>query len=175
MKGYFRFSRNDRSPSHLFFFFPDDADAGEIKKSHKSVRRRQREAANNQKQEEASKRQWEAHRSSVSSHSSGDEVQLCRFLVIRSKILVFFGGGFFVVFFCHFNMRLPHTLQGEESVVTGLAPPPAMLESPPPQATPMNFNDNTEGEADPKTGNTCNALSGRTESNLNTNPDIISD
>uniref|UniRef100_A0A3B4XXX2 Voltage-gated inwardly rectifying potassium channel KCNH2 n=1 Tax=Seriola lalandi dorsalis TaxID=1841481 RepID=A0A3B4XXX2_SERLL len=50
-----------------------DADAGEIKKSHKSVRRRQREAANNQKQEEASKRQWEAHRSSVSSHSSGDE------------------------------------------------------------------------------------------------------
>ncbi|XP_053198176.1 potassium voltage-gated channel subfamily H member 2 [Scomber japonicus] len=100
----------------------DDADAGEIKKSHKSVRRRQREAANNQKQEEASKRQWEAHRTSVSSHSSGDE--------------------------------------GEESVVTGLAPPPAMLESPPALATPMNFNDNTEGEGDPKTGNTCNALSG---------------
>ncbi|XP_022609739.1 potassium voltage-gated channel subfamily H member 2 [Seriola dumerili] len=100
----------------------DDADAGEIKKSHKSVRRRQREAANNQKQEEASKRQWEAHRSSVSSHSSGDE--------------------------------------GEESVVTGLAPPPAMLGNPQAQATPMNFNENTEGDGDPKTGNTCNALSG---------------
>ncbi|KAM7370194.1 hypothetical protein PAMP_011465 [Pampus punctatissimus] len=100
----------------------DDADAGEIKKSHKSVRRRQREAANNQKQEEASKRHWEAHRSSVSSHSSGDE--------------------------------------GEESVVTSLAPPPAMLENLQAQATTMNFNDNTEGEGDPKTGNTCNALSG---------------
>ncbi|XP_070842045.1 voltage-gated inwardly rectifying potassium channel KCNH2 isoform X1 [Chaetodon trifascialis] len=100
----------------------DDADAGEIKKSHKSVRRRQREAANNQKQEEAPKRQWEAHRSSVSSHSSGDE--------------------------------------GEESVVTRLAPPPAMLENIQTQATPMNFNENTEGDGDPKTGNTCNALSG---------------
>uniref|UniRef100_A0A4W6BW35 Voltage-gated inwardly rectifying potassium channel KCNH2 n=1 Tax=Lates calcarifer TaxID=8187 RepID=A0A4W6BW35_LATCA len=100
----------------------DDADAGEIKKSHKSVRRRQREAANNQKQEEAPKRQWEAHRSSVSSHSSGDE--------------------------------------GEESVVTGLAPPPVMLGNPQAQATPMNFNENTEGDGDPKTGNTCNALSG---------------
>lgn len=60
--------------SSLAHLCPDDADAGEIKKSHKSVRRRQREAANNQKQEEAQKRQWEAHRSSVSSHSSGDEV-----------------------------------------------------------------------------------------------------
>ncbi|KAM9337545.1 voltage-gated inwardly rectifying potassium channel KCNH2 [Symphorus nematophorus] len=100
----------------------DDADAGEIKKSHKSVRRRQREAANNQKQEEASKRQWETHRNSVSSHSSGDE--------------------------------------GEEPVVTRLAPPPAMLENPPAQSTPMNFNENTEGDGDPKTGNTCNALSG---------------
>ncbi|XP_039982707.1 potassium voltage-gated channel subfamily H member 2 isoform X3 [Xiphias gladius] len=100
----------------------DDADAGEIKKSHKSVRRRKREAANNRKQEEASKRQWEAHRSSVSSHSSGDE--------------------------------------GEESVATGLAPPPAMLGNPHAQATPMNFNESTEGDGDPKTGNTCNALSG---------------
>ncbi|XP_029385535.1 potassium voltage-gated channel subfamily H member 2 [Echeneis naucrates] len=100
----------------------DDADAGEIKKSHKSVRRRQREAANNQKQGEASKRKWEAHRSSVSSHSSGDE--------------------------------------GEESVVTGLAPPPIMLGNPHTQATAMNFNENMEGDGDPKTGNTCNALSG---------------
>lgn len=60
--------------SFLGHLCPDDADAGEIKKSHKSVRRRQKEAAVNQKQEEAPKRQWEAHRSSVSSHSSGDEV-----------------------------------------------------------------------------------------------------
>ncbi|XP_031732633.1 potassium voltage-gated channel subfamily H member 2 [Anarrhichthys ocellatus] len=51
----------------------DEADAGEIKKSHKSVRRRQRETPNNQSQEGAPKRQWQAHRSSVSLHSSGDE------------------------------------------------------------------------------------------------------
>lgn len=39
------------------------------------MRRRHRETANNQKEkEETSKRQWGAHRSSVSSHSSGDEV-----------------------------------------------------------------------------------------------------
>lgn len=62
--------------SFLEHLCPDDADAGEIKKSHKSVRRRQKEAAVNQKQEEAPKRQWEAHRNSVSSHSSGDEVWL---------------------------------------------------------------------------------------------------
>ncbi|XP_054621212.1 potassium voltage-gated channel subfamily H member 2 isoform X2 [Dunckerocampus dactyliophorus] len=49
----------------------DDADAGEIKKTHKSVnRRREREAIHNQKRQEAPKRQY---RSSVSSHSSGDE------------------------------------------------------------------------------------------------------
>uniref|UniRef100_A0A4W6BW12 Voltage-gated inwardly rectifying potassium channel KCNH2 n=1 Tax=Lates calcarifer TaxID=8187 RepID=A0A4W6BW12_LATCA len=30
-------------------------------------------------------------------------------------------------------------------------------------ATPMNFNENTEGDGDPKTGNTCNALSGKIE------------
>ena len=84
--------------SSLAHLLPDDADAGEIKKSHKSVRRRQREAANNQKQEEASKRQWEAHRTSVSSHSSGDEVQLHYFLVIHSKILTVL---------CHFNVSSP--------------------------------------------------------------------
>ncbi|XP_030254532.1 potassium voltage-gated channel subfamily H member 2 isoform X2 [Sparus aurata] len=100
----------------------DDADAGEIKKSHKSVRRRQREAGNNQKEEEAPTRQWESHRSSVSSHSSGDE--------------------------------------GVGAVVTRLAPPPVMMESPQVQAPAMNFNENTEGDGDPKTGNTCNALSG---------------
>ncbi|XP_075903842.1 voltage-gated inwardly rectifying potassium channel KCNH2 isoform X3 [Nelusetta ayraudi] len=101
----------------------DDADAGEIKKSHKSVRRRQREAAVNQKQDEAAaKRQWQVHRSSMSSHSSGDE--------------------------------------GENKVVTRLAPPTEMLENPHAQAPPMKFNENTEGDSDPKTGNTCNALSG---------------
>uniref|UniRef100_A0A3Q3M053 Voltage-gated inwardly rectifying potassium channel KCNH2 n=1 Tax=Labrus bergylta TaxID=56723 RepID=A0A3Q3M053_9LABR len=41
-----------------------------------SIPRVQREAGNNQKQEEAPKRRWEPHRSSVSSHSSGDEVKL---------------------------------------------------------------------------------------------------
>ncbi|KAF7654935.1 hypothetical protein LDENG_00062970 [Lucifuga dentata] len=100
----------------------DDADAGQIKKSHKPMRRRQREAASNQTREEEPKRKWEAHRNSVSSHSSGDE--------------------------------------REESVVPCPAPPSAMLETPQAQATPLNFNENTEGDGDPKTGNTCNALSG---------------
>lgn len=56
--------------------FLDDADAGEIKKSHKSMRRRQHEAAKNQKKEELSKQRWQVHQSSVSSHSSGEEVFL---------------------------------------------------------------------------------------------------
>ncbi|KAM8881046.1 voltage-gated inwardly rectifying potassium channel KCNH2 [Synchiropus picturatus] len=98
----------------------DDADAGEVKKANKSVHRRQREVANNQKREEAHKRKWEPHRSSVSSHSSGDE--------------------------------------GEESVVTTLAPPPTMLDNL--QVPPRNFSENTDRDSDPKTGNTCNALSG---------------
>ncbi|KAM4543333.1 voltage-gated inwardly rectifying potassium channel KCNH2 isoform 2-T3 [Fundulus diaphanus] len=50
--------------------------------------------------------------------------------------------------------------EGEESVVTGLAPPPALLEPPKAQAVPRNFSESTEAEGDPKTGNTCNALSG---------------
>uniref|UniRef100_A0A8C4HGD2 Voltage-gated inwardly rectifying potassium channel KCNH2 n=1 Tax=Dicentrarchus labrax TaxID=13489 RepID=A0A8C4HGD2_DICLA len=54
-----------------------------------------------------------------------------------------------------FNLR-----DGEESVVTRLAPPPVMVESPQAQVKPMSFNENTEGDGDPKTGNTCNALSG---------------
>lgn len=58
-----------------------------------------------------------------------------------------------------------HLLQGEESVVTRLAPPPAMLENPQAQTPPRNFNESTEGDGDPKTGNTCNALSGRVEQN----------
>ncbi len=67
-------------------------------------------------------------------------------------------GGVDVLFLC--------LLQGEESVVTRLAPPPAMLENPQAQASPMNFSENTEGEGDPKTGNTCNALSGETEQSI---------
>lgn len=63
------------------------------------------------------------------------------------------------------NVLNLHFLQGEESVVTRLAPPPVMPENPQAQATPMNFNKNTEGDGDPKTGNTCNALSGKIEQN----------
>ncbi|XP_068604054.1 potassium voltage-gated channel subfamily H member 2 [Brachionichthys hirsutus] len=95
----------------------DDADAGEIKKSQKAVRRRQRQAANNPKQE-APKSPWDVRQHSASSHSSGDE---------------------------------------GKSVMTRLAPPLEMLENPRVQA-PMN--ENTECDGDPKTGNTCNALSG---------------
>ncbi|KAM9712577.1 voltage-gated inwardly rectifying potassium channel KCNH2 isoform 2-T2 [Menidia menidia] len=98
----------------------DDEDAGEIKKSHKSLRRKQRES-NHKGKEDTPKRQWGAHRSSVSSHYSGDE--------------------------------------GEEPVVTGLAPPLTLLETPKADAPAMNFTDNTEGDGDHKTGNTCNALS----------------
>uniref|UniRef100_A0A671YPE7 Voltage-gated inwardly rectifying potassium channel KCNH2 n=1 Tax=Sparus aurata TaxID=8175 RepID=A0A671YPE7_SPAAU len=54
-----------------------------------------------------------------------------------------------------FNLR-----DGVGAVVTRLAPPPVMMESPQVQAPAMNFNENTEGDGDPKTGNTCNALSG---------------
>uniref|UniRef100_A0A665VKX8 Voltage-gated inwardly rectifying potassium channel KCNH2 n=1 Tax=Echeneis naucrates TaxID=173247 RepID=A0A665VKX8_ECHNA len=48
----------------------------------------QREAANNQKQGEASKRKWEAHRSSVSSHSSGDEqhAPLVKYAVVTLRL-----------------------------------------------------------------------------------------
>lgn len=49
-------------------------------------------------------------------------------------------------------------LQGEESVVTGLSPASAMLGSP--QPAQMRYSENPDGDADPKTGNTCNALSG---------------
>lgn len=51
-------------------------------------------------------------------------------------------------------------LQGEQPVVTRLAPPPAMLENPHAQAEPLNFTENSEADRDPKTGNTCDALSG---------------
>lgn len=44
--------------------------------------------------------------------------------------------------------------------MTRLAPPTEMLQSPQAQAPPMKFNENSEGDGDPKTGNTCNALSG---------------
>lgn len=131
---------------------PDDADAGEIKKSHKSVRRRQREAANNQKREEALKRQWEAHRSSVSSHSSGDEVLLFLPMVVLNSTIK-----------SCVNVWDLCLLQGEESVVTRLALPTEMLQNPHAEAAPRKFNENTEGDGDPKTGNTCNALSGKVQ------------
>lgn len=47
--------------------------------------------------------------------------------------------------------------------MTGLAPPPEILGDPQAQAAPMNFKENSEGDGDPKTGNTCNALSGKLE------------
>lgn len=52
-----------------------------------------------------------------------------------------------------------HLLQGEGSVVTRLAPPTGMLLSPQGQATPIK----TECDRGTKTGNTCNALSGKPE------------
>lgn len=146
-------SRSSRTEEPVFpLLCPDDADAGEIKKSHKSVRRRQREAANNQKREEALKRQWEGHRSSVSSHSSGDEVLLLLpMFVLNSTIKS-----------C-VNVWDLCLLQGEESVVTRLAIPTEMLQNPHAEAAPRKSNENTEGDGDPKTGNTCNALSGKVQ------------
>ncbi|XP_062336367.1 potassium voltage-gated channel subfamily H member 2 [Osmerus eperlanus] len=94
----------------------DDADAGEVKKSQKPVRRRKKEAASNQGEE--LKPDWEGPRSSAS--YSGDE--------------------------------------GEELVVTCPTPPFATLETQQAQATPLNFSETTEGDA--QTGNTCSALSG---------------
>lgn len=64
-----------------------------------------------------------------------------------------------------------HLLQGMGAVVTRLAPPPVMMENPQVQAPAMNFNENAEGDGDPKTGNTCNALSGKTQHSVNRNPD----
>ncbi|KAI5106524.1 potassium voltage-gated channel subfamily H member 2 [Silurus meridionalis] len=97
----------------------DDADAGEIKKNQKPVRRK-KQARNNPN--ERLKPDFEGPRSSISSHSSGDE--------------------------------------GEDLVHTRSTLPTALFELSQAQGTSMNFNDNPEGEADPKTGNTCNALSG---------------
>uniref|UniRef100_A0A3B4CWQ7 Voltage-gated inwardly rectifying potassium channel KCNH2 n=1 Tax=Pygocentrus nattereri TaxID=42514 RepID=A0A3B4CWQ7_PYGNA len=98
----------------------DDADAGEIKKNQKPLRRNRKQAMSNQN--EGLKSDWEGPRSSISSHSSGDE--------------------------------------REEPFHTSPEPPTALLELSQAQATSVNFNDNPEGEGDPKTGNTCNALSG---------------
>ncbi|XP_057680245.1 potassium voltage-gated channel subfamily H member 2 isoform X1 [Corythoichthys intestinalis] len=50
--------------------------------------------------------------------------------------------------------------EGEESVVTSLAPSSAMLENHHVQATQKNFTENTDVDGEVKTGNTCNALSG---------------
>lgn len=91
---------------HPVFISPDDADAGEIKKNQKPIRRGRKQAASNKNE---LKPGWEEPRNSISSHSSGDE--------------------------------------GEEPVHTCPTPPTALM-------------DVTEGEGDPKTGNTCNALSG---------------
>lgn len=64
------------SLSFIYLFFLDDADAGEIKKSHKSFRRRQNDANKNEKEAGLSKQRWLDQRRSVSSHSSGEEVLL---------------------------------------------------------------------------------------------------
>ncbi|KAF4087858.1 hypothetical protein AMELA_G00076130 [Ameiurus melas] len=98
----------------------DDADAGEIKKNQKPVRRNRKQARSNQN--EGLKPDFEGPQSSISSHSSGDE--------------------------------------GENLVHTRSTLPTTLLELSQAQGTSMNFNDNPEVEADPKTGNTCNALSG---------------
>ncbi|XP_053491577.1 potassium voltage-gated channel subfamily H member 2-like [Ictalurus furcatus] len=98
----------------------DDADAGEIKKNQKPVRRNRKQARSNQN--EGLKPDFERPQSSISSHSSGDE--------------------------------------GENLVHTRSTLPTTLLELSQAQGTSMNFNDNPEVETDPKTGNTCNALSG---------------
>lgn len=51
--------------------------------------------------------------------------------------------------------------EGENLVHTRSTLPTTLLELSQAQGTSMNFNDNPEVEADPKTGNTCNALSGK--------------
>uniref|UniRef100_A0A669B6N4 Voltage-gated inwardly rectifying potassium channel KCNH2 n=1 Tax=Oreochromis niloticus TaxID=8128 RepID=A0A669B6N4_ORENI len=53
------------------------------------------------------------------------------------------------------NLEITFNLR---DVMTGLAPPSAMQENPHKQVPP--FTENTEGDGDPKPGNTCNALSG---------------
>ncbi|XP_062847284.1 potassium voltage-gated channel subfamily H member 2 [Trichomycterus rosablanca] len=50
--------------------------------------------------------------------------------------------------------------EGGELVHICPTPPTALLELSQAQGTSGSFNDNPEGEGDPKTGNTCNALSG---------------
>lgn len=45
--------------------------------------------------------------------------------------------------------------------MTRLALPTEMLQNP--EAAPRKFSDNPEGDGDPKTGNTCNALSGKVQ------------
>uniref|UniRef100_A0A3Q3ABV8 Potassium voltage-gated channel subfamily H member 2 n=1 Tax=Kryptolebias marmoratus TaxID=37003 RepID=A0A3Q3ABV8_KRYMA len=98
-------------------------DAGEIKKSQKATRQRQKEAASNKKdKKEVAKRQWGERQRSPSPNSSGDE--------------------------------------GDGSIRTGFTPTPTMLETLKTQVPLRNFRENTEGDGDPKTGNTCNALSG---------------
>jgi len=53
------------------------------------------------------------------------------------------------------------TKQGEEPALAFSAPVSTMLETLQAQSTPLNFSENPDREGNPKTGNTCNALSGR--------------
>ncbi|TTE66798.1 Potassium voltage-gated channel subfamily H member 2 [Bagarius yarrelli] len=106
-------------PGDYLQFERYDADAGEIKKNQKPVRRNKKQARSNQN--EGLKPDLEGPWSSISSHSSSDE----------EEDLV------------HTHSTLPTTL----------------LELSQDQGTSMNFIDTPEREADPKTGNTCNALS----------------
>lgn len=87
------------------------------------MRRNRKQARSNQN--EGLKPDFEGPRSSISSHSSGDE--------------------------------------GEDLVHTRSTLPTTLLELSQAQSTSMDFNDNPEGEVDPKRGNTCNALSGKTK------------
>ncbi|KAL2085358.1 hypothetical protein ACEWY4_018678 [Coilia grayii] len=98
----------------------DDADAGEVKKNQKPIRRNRKKAASSS-QGEGLKPDWEDRHNSDSPHSSGDE--------------------------------------GEGSLHPGSDPPLPLLELSRPQATPSTY-EAAETDGDPKTGNTCNALSG---------------
>lgn len=104
--------------THCVFVSSDDADAGEVKKNPKPIRRNRKQAASNKNE---LKPGWKEHHNSISSHSSGEE---------------------------------------EEPVHTCPTPPTVLMESSQVQRTSMNFNDVSEGDTDPKTGNTCDALSG---------------
>ncbi|XP_057178459.1 potassium voltage-gated channel subfamily H member 2-like [Triplophysa rosa] len=60
----------------------------------------------------------------------------------------------------HHSISSHSSGEEEEPVHTCPTPPTALMKSSQVQSTSMNFNDVSEGDADPKTGNTCDALSG---------------